>query len=95
MFAVYATHAAPDDPLSALKIGERPEPDVPQGWVRVTTLSANRLAAPDPIRSPTAGTRPAALVAVCSCPVASPWAPQTLIDRRGSSGFLSQRWPCS
>src|ERR1700738_543304 len=35
MFAVYATHAAPDDPLSALKIGERPEPDVPAGWVRV------------------------------------------------------------
>ena len=26
MFAVYATHAAPDDPLSALKIGDRPEP---------------------------------------------------------------------
>ena len=30
MFAVYATHAAPDDPLSALKIGERPEPSVPE-----------------------------------------------------------------
>src|SRR6266404_2845929 len=35
MFAVYATHAAPDDPLSALKIGERTEPEVPEGWVRV------------------------------------------------------------
>lgn len=44
MFAVYATHAAPDDPLSALKLGERPEPDVPTGWVRVkvTHASLNR-----------------------------------------------------
>jgi hypothetical protein len=31
MFAVYATHAAADDPLSALKTGERPEPDLPEG----------------------------------------------------------------
>ena len=29
MFAVYATHSAPDDPLSALKVGELPEPSVP------------------------------------------------------------------
>ena len=44
MFAVYATHAAPDDPLAALKIGEQPEPDVPEGWVRVkiTHASLNR-----------------------------------------------------
>jgi NADPH:quinone reductase-like Zn-dependent oxidoreductase len=41
MFAVYATHAAPDDPLSALKIGERPEPDVPEGWVRVRVSHAS------------------------------------------------------
>src|SRR5713101_1961983 len=41
MFAVYATHAAPDDPLSALKIGERPEPDVPEGWVRVKISHAS------------------------------------------------------
>ena len=41
MFAVYATHAAPDDPLAALKIGERPEPDVPQGWVRVKVSHAS------------------------------------------------------
>ena len=41
MFAVYATHAAPDDPLSALKIGERPEPDVPEGWVRVKVSHAS------------------------------------------------------
>src|SRR5262245_15158978 len=44
MIAIYATHAAPDDPLSALKIGERPEPDVRAGWVRVkvTHASLNR-----------------------------------------------------
>src|SRR6516165_528356 len=41
MFAVYATHAAPDDPLSALKVGERPEPDVPAGWVRVKVSHAS------------------------------------------------------
>jgi NADPH:quinone reductase-like Zn-dependent oxidoreductase len=41
MFAVSATHAAPDDPLSALKIGERPEPDVPEGWVRVKVSHAS------------------------------------------------------
>ena len=41
MFAVYAMHAAPDDPLSALKLGERPEPDVPAGWVRVKVSHAS------------------------------------------------------
>jgi NADPH:quinone reductase-like Zn-dependent oxidoreductase len=41
MFAVYATHAAPDDPLSALKVGERPDPDVPDGWVRVKVSHAS------------------------------------------------------
>src|SRR5437660_1681539 len=41
MFAVYATHAAPDDPLSALKVGERPDPDVPEGWVRVKVSHAS------------------------------------------------------
>jgi NADPH:quinone reductase-like Zn-dependent oxidoreductase len=41
MFAVYATHAAPEDPLSALEIGERPEPDVPAGWVRVKVSHAS------------------------------------------------------
>ena len=44
MFAVYATYAAPNDPLAALRIGERPEPEVPEGWVRVkiTHASLNR-----------------------------------------------------
>lgn len=41
MFAVYATHAAPDDPLSALQIGQRPELDRPEGWVRVKVSHAS------------------------------------------------------
>ena len=41
MFAVYATHAAPDEPLSALKIGTMPDPTVPEGWVRVKVSHAS------------------------------------------------------
>src|SRR4029434_9136262 len=42
MFAIYATHAAPDDPLSALEIGEKPEPAVREGWVRVKISHVRR-----------------------------------------------------
>jgi NADPH:quinone reductase-like Zn-dependent oxidoreductase len=44
MFAVYATHADPDNPLAALKIGDMPAPTVPEGWTRVkiTHASLNR-----------------------------------------------------
>ena len=41
MFAVYASHAAPDDPLSALKMGDLPEPSAPEGWVRVKISHAS------------------------------------------------------
>jgi NADPH:quinone reductase-like Zn-dependent oxidoreductase len=41
MFSVYATHAAVDDPLSALRIGEQPEPHVPEGWTRVKVSHAS------------------------------------------------------
>lgn len=41
MFAVYATHAAADNPLSALKIGTMPDPAVPEGWVRVKVSHAS------------------------------------------------------
>ncbi len=41
MFAVYASHAAPDDPLSALKMGDLPEPIAPEGWVRVKVSHAS------------------------------------------------------
>jgi NADPH:quinone reductase-like Zn-dependent oxidoreductase len=35
MFAVFAAQSSPDDPLAALTLGERPAPQVPQGWARV------------------------------------------------------------
>ena len=41
MFAVYAAHAAPDEPLSALKFGTMPDPTVPEGWVRVKVSHAS------------------------------------------------------
>jgi NADPH:quinone reductase-like Zn-dependent oxidoreductase len=40
MFSVYATHADADDPLSALRIGEQPEPHVLEGWTRVKVSHA-------------------------------------------------------
>ena len=44
MFAVYAEEANFNDPLAAVVVGERPEPVVPEGWVRVrvTHASLNR-----------------------------------------------------
>ena len=33
MFAVYAETQSYDDPLSGLVVAERPEPQVPDGWV--------------------------------------------------------------
>jgi NADPH:quinone reductase-like Zn-dependent oxidoreductase len=41
MFAVYASQPSPEDPLSALVIGERPEPTPPPGWVRVAVRAAS------------------------------------------------------
>jgi NADPH:quinone reductase-like Zn-dependent oxidoreductase len=43
MFAVYAESFSKDDPLSGLALGERPEPEVPDGWttVRVKAASLN------------------------------------------------------
>jgi NADPH:quinone reductase-like Zn-dependent oxidoreductase len=41
MFAVYASHAAPGDPLSALEMGDMPEPGMPEGWVRVKISHAS------------------------------------------------------
>lgn len=35
MFAIYASDGNPDNPLASLVIGEQPEPDVPDGWLRV------------------------------------------------------------
>ncbi len=36
MFAVYAESFSTDDPLSGLVVGERPDPEVPDGWTTVT-----------------------------------------------------------
>src|SRR5579864_5750555 len=63
MFAVFAARPDPDDPIASLVVGERPEPEVPDGWVRVkiTHASLNRhdlftlrgiTAQPDPIPFP-------------------------------------------
>jgi NADPH:quinone reductase-like Zn-dependent oxidoreductase len=41
MFAVYASRPHLDDPLASLVVGERPEPEVPQGWVRVKISHAS------------------------------------------------------
>ncbi len=41
MLAVYATDFAPDDPLSALSVGERPEPEPAEGWTTVSVRAAS------------------------------------------------------
>lgn len=44
MFAVYCEKPDNENPLNALVVGERPEPEIPDGWVRVrvTHASLNR-----------------------------------------------------
>jgi NADPH:quinone reductase-like Zn-dependent oxidoreductase len=41
MLAAYAARISPDDPLSALEVGERPAPEVPEGWARVRLKAAS------------------------------------------------------
>src|SRR3954463_7563657 len=41
MFAVYAEGFSTDDPLSGLVVGERPEPEVPEGWATVEVKAAS------------------------------------------------------
>ena len=41
MFAVYATGPNPDDPLAALRIGDRPDPETPEGSVAVSVAAAS------------------------------------------------------
>ena len=41
MFAVYAQGFSQDDPISGLGTGDRPEPDVPDGWTTVTVKTAS------------------------------------------------------
>jgi NADPH:quinone reductase-like Zn-dependent oxidoreductase len=41
MFAVYAESFSSDEPLSGLTLGERPEPEAPEGWTTVTVKAAS------------------------------------------------------
>ena len=41
MLAVFATEIDPDDPLSGLRIEERPDPEAPEGWTVVTVKAAS------------------------------------------------------
>jgi NADPH:quinone reductase-like Zn-dependent oxidoreductase len=41
MLAVYASDIDKDDPLRALQVGERPEPQPPDGWTTVTVKAAS------------------------------------------------------
>ena len=41
MLAVTCTSQSADDPLSGLTVGERPEPEVPDGWARVTVKAVS------------------------------------------------------
>lgn len=40
MLAAYVAEINPQDPLAGLVVGERPEPEVPDGWVRVQVRAA-------------------------------------------------------
>ncbi|HSS33326.1 MAG TPA: zinc-binding dehydrogenase [Solirubrobacterales bacterium] len=40
MLAAYAARLSPDDPLSALEVGEVPEPNVPEGWELIQVRAA-------------------------------------------------------
>jgi len=41
MLAATCTSQSADDPLSGLTVGDRPEPEAPQGWARVTVRAAS------------------------------------------------------
>jgi NADPH:quinone reductase-like Zn-dependent oxidoreductase len=41
MFAVYAESFSSDDPLAGLVVGERPDPQAPEGWATVTVRAAS------------------------------------------------------
>src|SRR4051794_28263611 len=41
MFAVYAARVDRDDPLSALELGDQPEPAPPEGWTTVSVRASS------------------------------------------------------
>ncbi len=40
MLAAYAAAINPDDPLAGLEVGERPEPEPPDGWTTIDVRGA-------------------------------------------------------
>lgn len=40
MFAVYASRPNPQDPLASIVVGDRPDPDAPDGWVEVAVAAS-------------------------------------------------------
>jgi NADPH:quinone reductase-like Zn-dependent oxidoreductase len=40
VLAAFVSTPSPDDPLSVLEVGERPEPEAPEGWTTVTVRAA-------------------------------------------------------
>jgi len=41
VLAAYATAPNPSDPLAALEVGDRPDPEAPAGWTTVTVRAAS------------------------------------------------------
>jgi NADPH:quinone reductase-like Zn-dependent oxidoreductase len=41
VLAAYASSLNPDSPLDGLVVGERPEPEVPEGWTRIAVKAAS------------------------------------------------------
>src|SRR3954453_24079027 len=41
MLAGFVSTPAPKDPLSVLEVGERPEPEVPEGWTTIEVKAAS------------------------------------------------------
>jgi len=41
MFAAYCQKPHSDDPMAGLALGDRPEPKIPEGWVRVKVSHAS------------------------------------------------------
>jgi len=41
VFAVYVSRTDPEQPLSGLELGERPEPEAPEGWTIVTVKATS------------------------------------------------------
>src|SRR3954447_6790699 len=41
MLAAYAARFDADDPLAALEVGDRPDPEAPDGWTTITVRAAS------------------------------------------------------